>query len=112
MSKNWKNLLYTFFSFGMLFPTITYAQSDEPPPQISPGTIDGFLNDVVYKYIFPLGGLICFGFIIMGGYMWMMSAGDPDKIKQAQGTLTWSVIGLMVVIIARLLIGVIMDAIA
>ena len=42
----------------------------------------------------------------------MMSAGDPDKIKQAQGTLTWSIIGLLVVIIARLLIGVVMDAIA
>lgn len=112
MSKNLKNLLYTFVSFGILFRTIAYAQGDEKPPEITPGAIDEFLNNVVYRYIFPLGGLICFAFIVKGGYMWMMSAGDPDKIKQAQGTLTWSVIGLLVVIIARLLIGVIMDAIA
>lgn len=111
MSKNFKNLLYMPIFLGLLFPSSIYAQEDVPPP-IDPETIQKILDDVVYKYIFPIGGLICFAFIVKGGYMWMMSAGDPDKIKQAQGTLTWSIIGLLVVIIARLLIGVVMDAIA
>ncbi len=112
MSKSLKKIYYSFLSLTLLFfsPFGVYAQEDKPP-ELRGDTIERFVNNVVYRYIFPIAGLICFAFVVKGGYMWMMSSGDPDKVKQAQGTITWSVVGLVLVIVARLLMGVILDAI-
>lgn len=69
----------------------------DPPP-----TLEGNISPIIEKmldYLFPLAGLIAVIFIIQGGYMWIISAGDPSKVKQAQGTLTWAVIGLVFILI-------------
>lgn len=109
MSKRLKNISIPFLLLSFFSLSPVFAADD--PPEISGEMIENLLDNVIYRYIFPIAGLICFLFIVKGGYMWMMSSGDPDKIKQAQGTLTWSVIGLVFVIIARLLLSVILDII-
>jgi len=71
-------------------------EMDEEPP-----TIAG-LGDMVTKvinYLFPIAGLVCLVFIIQGGYMWIVSAGNPESLKKAQGTLTWAIIGLVLTMI-------------
>jgi hypothetical protein len=65
---------------------------DTPPPEI--GGIGGIVTTVM-NYLFPIAGFICLIFIIQGGYMWMISSGNPESLKKAQGTLTWAVIGLV-----------------
>lgn len=118
MLKRIANQLFlSIFLFLLSSPSLLYAAPyvdpvRDKPPELNGAMIEKFLDDVVYRYIFPIAGLISFGFIVKGGYMWMMSSGDPDKVKEAQGTLTWSVIGLVFVILARLLMGVILDIIA
>lgn len=111
MTKAWKTFCNLSFLLLSPFASPVFAQGDKPP-ELNGAMIEKFLDDVVYRYIFPIGGLICFGFIIKGGYMWMISSGDPDKVREARGTLTWSVIGLVFVILARLLMDVILDLIA
>ena len=65
--------------------------------------------DSVFDYLFPLGILLAVAFVVIGGYMWMSSAGNPDKIKQAQGTLTWAIIGLIFIVMVGLLLRTIVD---
>jgi type IV secretory pathway VirB2 component (pilin) len=65
--------------------------------------------DKVLGYLLPTAAILAVVFIIIGGYMWMSSAGNPEKIKQAQGTLTWAIIGLVFVVLAALLVGVLID---
>jgi hypothetical protein len=31
--------------------------------------------------------------------MWIVSGGDPSRVKQAQGTLTWAILGLVIVLV-------------
>lgn len=88
-------LFLGFLTFGFVGKSIVYAQ--EPPP-----TLEGNISPIVKKlldYLFPIAGLIAVIFIIQGGYMWIISAGDPARVKQAQGTLTWAVIGLLMIMI-------------
>ena len=80
-----------------LIPTSVYAQAD--PPRIDDGAIAN-LVDTVLSYLFPVAGLICIIFVIIGGYMWMVSGGDPSRVKKAQGTLTWALLGLVFVLVA------------
>jgi len=79
----------------------------DDPPTLSAG-VDTILNTVV-RLIFPLAGLVCVVFIIIGGYTWIASAGDPAKVQQAQGTLTWAIIGLIFVLIAALVVNTVYD---
>jgi peptidoglycan biosynthesis protein MviN/MurJ (putative lipid II flippase) len=65
--------------------------------------------DKVLGYLLPIAAILAVVFIIIGGYMWMSSAGNPEKVKQAQGTLTWAIIGLVFVVLAALLVRVLID---
>jgi len=104
-----------FFALLSLFvasPVLAAADPDfvsNEPPTFS--GIDTILDNVI-KLIFPIAGLVCVVFIIIGGYTWIASAGDPAKIKQAQGTLTWAIIGLVFVLIAALIISTVTDFLA
>lgn len=77
----------------------------------SPPTIEGIFGpiDTIFAVLIPIGALLAILFVIIGGYMWMTAAGNPDKIKQAQGTLTWAIIGLIFVSIVGLLFGTLVD---
>jgi magnesium-transporting ATPase (P-type) len=76
-----------------------------------PPKIERFFTsfDKVFDYLLPIGVILSVVFVIIGGYMWMSSSGNPEKVKQAQGTLTWAIIGLIFVLIAALLVRVLVD---
>ena len=86
-----------------------YAQSS--PPRLDVATIQRLVDTVTSKLL-PSAGLLAFIFVVYGGYMWMISAGDPDKVKRAQGTLTWAIIGLIFTILVGLILKAILDAVA
>lgn len=109
--KKLQSVLLSFLALILATPVFAKgwdggAGGDTPP------TISGFgtILDNVMNIVFPAAGLICVVFIIIGGYMWIASAGDPSKIKQAQGTLTWAIIGLVFVLISVLVVRTIVNA--
>ncbi len=67
--------------------------------------------DEVMGYIFPAGVLIAVIMMIVGGYMWIISGGDPARKQQAQGTLTWAVIGLVLLFLVYGILKAIVGAI-
>lgn len=78
-----------------LFVSPIYAQE---PPKLTDGSIRSMVDNAL-DYLFPIAGLICLVFVIQGGYMWIISAGDPARVKQAQGTLTWAILGFIFVMV-------------
>ncbi len=78
----------------------------DKPPELSQIAC---IIDNIFQYIFPAGVLIAVIMIIVGGYMWIVSGGDPARKLQAQGTLTWAVIGLIVLFLVRALLKAITD---
>jgi hypothetical protein len=47
--------------------------------------------------------------IVVAGYSFMTSAGDPEKVKKAQKTLTAAIVGMVIVFMARMIIGFVLD---
>lgn len=45
-------------------------------------------------------GLVCFVMLIVGGFKYLTSGGDPKQTASAQGTLTWAIGGLAFIIVA------------
>lgn len=76
-----------------------YAIDDVP-------TLKGFEN--IFTQILSLTttgvGIVCFLMLIVGGFKYLTSGGDPKQAASAQGTLTWAIAGLAIIIGAWLIL--------
>jgi len=55
------------------------------------------LIGVVLRSVLGLSGSIALLMFVYGGFLWLTSAGSPDKIKKAQGILIWATLGLVLI---------------
>ena len=118
--KIFRSLILSLSSFALVAPVLA-TETDPHGDGVNtdcvingenPAQICGIASilDGVMDIVFPVAGVVCLVFIIIGGYMWIASAGDPAKVKQAQGTLTWAIIGLVFVLIVRLIVSAVLGA--
>ena len=56
-------------------------------------------------YAIIIAGLLSVVFIFVGGFSFILSGGQEDKIKSAVGTIRYAIIGLIVTILATVIIG-------
>lgn len=68
---------------------------------ITPTTIEGVLSSIM-SYLRGIAGTIAVIFIIIGGVMYMLSAGDKDRTEQAKKTVIFALVGLAIVLAAPL----------
>lgn len=61
--------------------------------------VENFIRNVI-KVIAGLAGLVATGFFVAGGFTYITSSGNPEQLDKAKRTLTWSAIGLAIVIAA------------
>jgi len=78
----------------------------ESPFESSLTTGDAIIDRIftIINIIGTAGGLVAVIFIIYAGFLYVTSAGDEDKVKQAQGIITGSVIGLVIIILSSMII--------
>lgn len=69
-------------------------------------TIKGFecLFQNVITVIVSLAGFVSLAMLIVGGFKYLTSGGDPKKIATASTTLTYAVIGIVGIIISWLIL--------
>lgn len=60
----------------------------------------GLINIFLY-----IGGIAAIVMIIVAGIQMTTSAGDPSAVKKARLTLTWSIIGLAVMVLAYAIVN-------
>ena len=63
------------------------------------GCIVPFLQNLI-SAAFTFVGVVAVIIIILGGIKYTRSRGDPQSLKSAQQTLTWGIVGLVIVIFA------------
>lgn len=64
-----------------------------------------FRNIVVA--VMQLVGVGLFIMIIIGGFTMIMSGGNPKQLEQAKGTLTYAILGVVLIVLAYLIIQLI-----
>lgn len=109
-----------FLSFAFISPPLVFAQSLEDC-QETPVGADESLKVVTLKCIPQLflnivsagltfAGIVAVFFIIWGGYKLAFSGGDPEKIKGARETITFAILGLVLVFMSYFIVRFIADA--
>ena len=62
------------------------------------------------SWVFFFAGFVSLTFIVIGGFRYVISSGDPQKVAAAKDTIIYAVIGLIIALsaftIVRLVLGV------
>ena len=75
-------------------------------------------NDVgdVYSFIgtllniaLELAGVFAIVLLVYAGFLYITSSGEPEKVQKATGTLTWTIVGIIVMFAAKIIIQFVAD---
>src|SRR3989339_1095608 len=64
----------------------------------------GQLVSRVLEFLVPFAGVILLFVLIWGGFDYMMSQGNPEKLKSAQAKITTGLIGFVLLIFSYLIV--------
>lgn len=103
----------------LTFPTwynglVNLTSCEINPPSSDKGGLSLFIWTIalnIIEMILQLVGYIAVGFIIVGGYKYMISAGSADGMVKARKTITNAVVGLLISIFSVAIVNVISAAI-
>lgn len=59
----------------------------------------------VFEIVLRLGTFIAIGYIIYGGFTYIISQGEPDKAKTAKSTIINALIGLVIALFATAIVN-------
>jgi hypothetical protein len=65
--------------------------------QASIGQIDNFIKSII-QALAGIAGLVATGYFVVGGFSYITSSGNPQKLEKAKRTITFSGIGLAITI--------------
>ena len=62
------------------------------------------LFESLTKAVISLGGVALFLMLLVGGFNFLFSGGDPKKLEQARGTVTQAIVGIIIMSLAYLIL--------
>ena len=92
---------------GMMAPAVTWA-FDEGVTPVDPGPIEvGEIVMSVVTWVLGFAAAIAVLFIIIGGILYITSAGNKDRAESAKKTLLYAIIGLIVIVLSYVIVAVV-----
>ncbi len=99
----------------LFIPNISHAQLEEHPigyiPDFGLGTdfgIEHVVTNIIQIFLGFLG-FIALVIIIYGGFVWMTSGGNQEKINKAKGILKSAIIGLVIILSSYIITSFVMN---
>ncbi len=77
------------------------GRSDKP---CQLGDLFTLINNLV-NIALSIAGTVAVLFLIIGGFQYMTSAGDPENIGRAKNTILYAIIGLILIIVSLAIIN-------
>jgi len=116
MKKNKKSLFVLMVGFIMFVPIFSVQAFELIPPCAKSG--DGGICCAlkvgmnISHLILGFSGSIALLFFVWAGFTWIMSAGQPEKIKKGLDMMKHTIIGMFVIIIAWFAVNLVITSLA
>lgn len=103
---------YLLFTSGtLLFPITVLAEKKDEAKEVSSGVNPGLtftpkfatiyeLLEFVVNLLLSVSAIVAVIFLVIGGIRYVLSAGNKDAVAAAKNTILYSIIGLIIIIIA------------
>ncbi len=104
---------------GMLVPFVASAQNEINSglsrlrilfPSVAFNSISGFIYFIIQILLYIAGGVSVL-FIIIGGFQYILSAGNAESATKGKKTVVNAIIGLVLIILSYIIINVIVNTI-
>lgn len=114
-------LIIIIFSIFQFFPLSVFAASTAPGACPSGSTcIDNPIDTdspqqligKVIKAVLGISGSLALLMFVYGGFTWMLSGGNSEKVTKGKNTLVWAAIGLIVIFSSYALVNAIFTGLA
>lgn len=79
-----------------------------PDPLRNSGGIQGLINNI-FNIAYGVAGLVAVAYLIVGGYQYVTSQGNPDATATAKGTIVNAITGLIIILASYLIIRFALD---
>jgi len=70
------------------------------------GNFGSLLNQIL-PTIMIVASLVCLALLLMGAYTYVSSSGEQEKLQKARKTITYSIFGLILILLSYLLVRVV-----
>ena len=106
----WKSLVavFIFIIIGVLFLTDSVEAVIEIPNPLEATTVEALVEGII-DFIRILAFAITPLLIILAGFYFITAAGDPNKVQTAKNIIKYTLIGLVIILLAEVLIAVIKE---
>lgn len=105
-----RNIGYSLLAVLVSGQAALAAQNQAPPitnPIQSSQTFGEILNNAINGFLI-FAGAVAVLFLIVGGFRYVVSTGNPDQVEGAKKTILYSILGLVIIFIAFLLVNVVL----
>ena len=87
-------------------PTFAFAAwGDKSLTENSSGSLPEFLT-TIQNWLLSIVGVLALLFIVYGGFLYITSGGNKERIEMAKKTLTYAILGLLIVVFAGVIFGI------
>lgn len=87
-----------------------YAAVDFSQPNVNPvarfGNLSTLLNQVL-PTLMVVSSIVCLAMLLMGAFSYVTSSGEQEKVQKARKTITYSILGLVLIFLSYLLVRII-----
>lgn len=89
--------------FAQIVPTCDPAKDPKCVQANQLSDLTGIFLKII-SILIPVGGVILFIMIIVGGFTLLTSGGTPQKVEVAKATITYAIIGIILLASAYLIV--------
>jgi hypothetical protein len=100
---DYKRLILKYFSFLIVlspFVMLSSCYANSATADVS--QVSNFIKTVI-EALAGLAGLVATGFFVVGGFSYITSSGNPQRLEKAKRTILFSAMGLAITIAAFVL---------
>jgi len=92
-----KIIIFALFSV-LLFPLFTYADVTFDSP-INATSVEAVITGIV-NWTYTIALVVAPLMIIVGAFYLITAAGDPERVNTGKKIITWTIVGIVVVLLA------------
>ena len=121
MNNTKKTFLTVILSMAFIFGMFSYVLAQVKPGEcglnaagqntcvlenpLTSGTDVSSIISIVIKSALGIIGALTLLMLVWGGFQWLTSAGNPEKVKMGTQTMVWAIIGVVLVFASYILLS-------
>lgn len=106
------SLVFIFFNANLCLTASDATKEVKLSNPIEVSANPSQIIGLIIKSALGIIGGLALVMMVWGGFQWLTSAGNPDKVKKGSSTMIWAIVGLVLALGSYVLVSTILNFLA